>query len=283
MEPKLTTIEEARRWASLFLERYNREGRVADLLLENMLGLSFAMLLAHGRDPITEENVETFIKKVKEHAKTGIPLQHLTGQAHFYGRTFQVNEDVLIPRPETEELIERVLQRLRPSDKKIADIGTGSGIIAITIQLESRLERQVMATDISREALTVAKANADKHDTTIKWFTGNFLAPLADQSIDVLISNPPYIARDEQLDDTVKNFDPSLALFANHNGLAAYQTIVQQIQQRSKQPRMIVFEIGHHQGRAIKELFNTKLANYQVAIEQDINQKDRMIFAIKDS
>ncbi|MFG6147310.1 peptide chain release factor N(5)-glutamine methyltransferase [Halobacillus sp. B23F22_1] len=278
---KQTTIEEARRWASLFLKQHNREPRVADLLLEDLFELNTAMLMAYERDPFPKEQLDRFTSYVKQHAQTGIPVQHLIGEAHFYGRVFNVNEHVLIPRPETEELIEGVRQRLQPGDQTIADIGTGSGIIAITLQLET--DRRTLATDLSKEALQTAKVNADSHEARIEWFCGDFLEPLRDETIDVLVSNPPYIAHDETLDDTVKNFDPALALFADNGGLAAYQTIIQQIARRAQKPRMIAFEIGHQQGEAVKQLIHSQLANYQVSIERDINKKERMIFAILDS
>ncbi len=277
----LTTIEEARRWASLFLKKHNREPRVADLLLEDLLQMKFSMLLAYERDALPQDKVEMFIKKVEQHATTGIPVQHLIGEADFYGRTFAVNSDVLIPRPETEELIEGVVKRLQPDDQTIADIGTGSGIIAITLKLETG--RRTLASDISPQALQVAKSNAQTNGAEIEWFKGDFLEPLDHEPIDVIVSNPPYIARHEQLDDTVQNFDPHLALYADADGLAAYQTIIQQTASRNDKPRMIAFEIGHEQGAAVKQLIHAHLANYHVTIEQDINKKDRMIFAILDS
>ncbi|WP_173918565.1 peptide chain release factor N(5)-glutamine methyltransferase [Halobacillus sp. Marseille-Q1614] len=276
-----TTIEEARRWASLFLKEYDREPRVADLLLEDILDLSFAMLLAYGRDPLPQELKNSFIEKVKEHAETGKPVQHIIGRAHFYGREFNVNEHVLIPRPETEELIDGVLSRLVPSDQTIADIGTGSGIIAVTLQLETG--RRVIASDISPEAVQTAQANAKQQGASIDWRTGDFLEPLHNAAIDVLVSNPPYIDRSEPLHDTVKNYDPSLALFADNEGLAAYETILTQVKKREQKPRLIAFEIGYQQGEAVKGIIQTILGNYQVTIEKDINGKDRMVFAIQDS
>ncbi|MCP3027565.1 peptide chain release factor N(5)-glutamine methyltransferase [Halobacillus sp. A5] len=275
------TIEEARRWASLFLKQHNREPRVADLLLEDMLGLNMAMIMAYERDPFPEEKLKLFEHHVRQHAETGVPVQHLIGEAHFYGRRFAVNENVLIPRPETEELIEGVLQRLHTDDQTIADIGTGSGIIAITLQLETK--RRTIATDISRQAIETAMANARQHGAAVDILQGNFLEPLRNETIDVLVSNPPYIDRSETLSDTVKNFDPELALFADNNGLAAYETMINQLVLRRQKPRLLAFEIGHKQGQDVKELIHTHLADYEVTIQQDINQKDRMIYAILDS
>ncbi|WP_082232656.1 peptide chain release factor N(5)-glutamine methyltransferase [Halobacillus massiliensis] len=276
-----TTIEEARRWASIFLTKYEREPRVADYLLEDLLNLSYSMMLAYGRDPFPENLKGIFVKKVKEHAETGRPVQHMLGYAHFYGREFTVNPSVLIPRPETEELVEGVLKRLKPVDNTIADIGTGSGIIAVTLKLET--DRRVLASDISAEALETAQANADKMKAEIEWREGDFLKPLKDDRVDVLVSNPPYIDRSDQLQDTVEHFDPHLALFADENGLAAYKSILKQVKEREQQPRLIAFEIGHLQGEPVSELIYTILGNYQVEVLQDINGRDRMIFAIQVS
>ncbi|WP_079528294.1 peptide chain release factor N(5)-glutamine methyltransferase [Halobacillus hunanensis] len=277
-----TTIGEVRRWASLFLQENGREVRVADLLLEDMLKLSFSQLLAYERDPFPEAVKPSFIRAIKDHAETGVPVQHLIGKAPFYGREFFVNEAVLIPRPETEELVLGTLERMQSSSHLespvVADLGTGSGIIAVTMKLEEPAS-QIVASDLSTDALETARKNAEALEAEVAFFYGDFLEPIKQQPIDVLISNPPYISRGEELQDTVKNFDPELALFADNDGLAAYQTIVDQIVHFKLSPRLMAFEIGHEQGEAVKTIIETKLPDYRVEIKQDINQKDRMIFA----
>ncbi|MBH0230578.1 peptide chain release factor N(5)-glutamine methyltransferase [Halobacillus yeomjeoni] len=282
MQPTFTTIQEARKWASVFLQQYNREPRVAELLLEYHLDLSFSQLLAYERDPFPIQQKDAFIKDVKEHALTGVPIQHLTGHAHFYGREYKVNQNVLVPRPETEELVLGVLKWLsqtsisRPS---IVDIGTGSGVIAITLALELE-NAEVTATDLSADALEVAAENARTHKASVEWREGSFLEPVS-SSMDVLVSNPPYISYDDkkEMADTVVDFDPEMALFAENEGMAAYEAIIGQMKRKQFKPKLIAFEIGHQQGIQVKELIERHLPGYQVEIRKDINQKDRMIFA----
>ncbi|MCA0985463.1 peptide chain release factor N(5)-glutamine methyltransferase [Halobacillus yeomjeoni] len=282
MQPTFTTIQEARKWASVFLQQYNRESRVADLLLEYHLDLSFSQLLAYERDSFPSKQKDPFIKDVKEHARTGVPVQHIIGHAHFYGREFKVNQNVLVPRPETEELVLGVLKWLsqtsisRPS---IVDIGTGSGVIAITLALELE-NAEVTATDLSADALEVAAENARTHKASVEWREGSFLEPVS-SSMDVLVSNPPYISYDDkkEMADTVVDFDPEMALFAENEGMAAYEAIIGQVKRKQFKPKLIAFEIGHQQGIQVKELIERHLPGYQVEIRKDINQKDRMIFA----
>ncbi|MGI8316604.1 peptide chain release factor N(5)-glutamine methyltransferase [Halobacillus mangrovi] len=279
MQPTFTSIREARRWASVFLQEHNRETRVADLLLEYYLGLTFAQLLAYERDPFPEEKQDAFVKSVRNHVSTGVPVQHLIGHAHFYGRDFKVNAHVLIPRQETEELVVGVKDWMRKyeiTSPTLVDIGTGSGVIAITLALETNAK--VLAADVSNKALEVAKQNAQDFAAEVEFYQGSYLEPFYGQKIDVLVSNPPYIAREDksEMDDTVLNFDPELALFAEEEGLAAYKAILNQLQQ---QPSLIAFEIGHNQGEAVKRLIEARFPEAAVEVRQDINKKDRMVFA----
>lgn len=284
MHPTFTTIQEARRWASVFLQQHQREPRVGDLLLEHFLQLSFSQLLAYERDPFPEQQRDSFIDSVKQHAETGIPVQHLIGRAHFYGREFKVNGHVLIPRPETEELVVGVLEWLSKSSlrlPKIVDIGTGSGVIAITLALECK-EADVSAVDLSSVALKVAEENDDIYDAGVHFLQGSFLDPV-DGEVDILVSNPPYISYEEKdsMDDTVVNFDPEMALFAKDNGLSAYHSIIQQVKEKQLSPSLIAFEIGYQQGEEVKAIVEQYLPEYEAVIRQDINQKDRMVFAEK--
>lgn len=288
MERAFTTIEEARRWASLFLKTHYREERVADWLLEHHLDMTYTGLLVHGRDPFPDDKRKPFVKDVEQHAETGIPVQHLTGWAEFYGRRFTVNADVLVPRPETEELVEGVLQLLHQTSRsnplKIVDLGTGSGAIACTLALEAE-NVEVHATDISAEALQVAGQNAKNLGAEVIFHQGDFLSPVASQEFDIIVSNPPYISyvEQEELSETVSQFDPHLALFAEDEGLAAYRTIARQIKQSASSPQLIVFEIGHQQGEAVRAIMEEELPVYQVEIRTDINGKPRMIFAIAEN
>src|SRR5699024_95060 len=197
-----------------------------------------------------------------------------------------VNKNVLIPRPETEELIQHVtsfVQELNPQDEiTIVDVGTGSGIIAITLALEIP-HAIVYATDISKEALEVARRNAEKHEANVTFLRGNFLRPMIDRNIkaDIIVSNPPYIAKEEafELSDTVKDFDPSLALFADNKGLAAYKEITSQLPSCINDEAALFYEIGHQQGLDVKAMIKDQFPGSEPVIIQDINKKDRIIFS----
>lgn len=271
--------------ASLFLEKYNRETRVAELLLEHHLGLTRNAFFMNMREAIAIDIEDRFMADVKKHAETGIPIQHLTGYEEFYGRRFSVDNHVLIPRFETEELVQQVIKTVKSNADtpiRLVDVGTGSGIIAITLALE--LENvEVLATDISSEALKVAKKNASELGAMVTFKQGDFLESLINEDIfvDIIVSNPPYIAESERKDlsDTVKNFDPALALFADENGLAAYKRIIIQAKDMLKLDGILAFEIGHSQGEAIKHLIIESFPQATVDIMKDINGKDRIVFA----
>lgn len=276
---------EVLRWASLFLEKNNRESRVAELLLQHHLGVSRAVFFANMQEDIPDDIYEAFKADIEKHAETGVPLQHLTGYEYFYGRRFTVDEHVLIPRPETEELVQHVIRHgvdFRKKPLRIVDVGTGSGVIAITLKLE-RSDAEVFATDISAEALQVAKKNAAAWNADVAFLQGNFLEPLIEREmvVDILVSNPPYIAEKERnvLSDTVKNFDPELALFAGDDGLSAYKEIIRQAKRVVRPGGLIAFEIGHEQGNAVKKLLMETFPYSDVDILQDINKKDRIVTA----
>ncbi|WP_100009877.1 peptide chain release factor N(5)-glutamine methyltransferase [Lentibacillus sediminis] len=275
---------EVLQWASSFLEKQNREARVAEILLMHYLQVSRAEFFANIREPVAREIDEAFQEDIRLHAEIGIPVQHLTGYEMFYGRKFTVNEHVLIPRPETEELVEHVLTHachMRPC--RIVDVGTGSGVIAVTLALELP-EATVYAMDISAEALEVAAANAERLGANVTFLQGDFLQPLIDEQIhpDIIVSNPPYISREEEADlsVTVKNFDPELALFAEENGLAAYRKIIRQSADLLQPGSRMALEIGYQQGDAVKDLVAEAYPVSITEIIKDINGKDRIVSAV---
>ncbi|MCA0971037.1 peptide chain release factor N(5)-glutamine methyltransferase [Halobacillus litoralis] len=283
MNNTFTTIEEARRWASVFLREKGREAQVADWLLEHYLDCSYTQLLVNGPERFPDEKKAAFVQDIEEHAETGVPVQHLIGTAPFYGREFAVDSNVLIPRPETEELVVGVIDLIREqnlSQPTVVDIGTGSGVIAVTLACESP-SLNMLATDLSIEALQIAKKNAEQHGAPVTFFQGDFLEPVMHEALDVIVSNPPYIAyrEKESMDDTVVDFDPELALFAEDEGLAAYQAIVAQVASLENLPSILAFEIGHEQGSDVKAIIERRLPAYEVEVRRDLNGKDRMVFA----
>lgn len=269
--------------ASSFLAENNREKEVARYLLQHVLQKNYSELMMTIYEEITPEAYQTFWDYVEEHV-TGRPFQYIIGQESFYGRDFLVNEHVLIPRPETEELIEEVKKRtanLFEANKsiKIADIGTGSGAIALTIKKEIS-NAKVTATDISPEALVVSKKNAERLEAKVEFKQGDLLAPIADQKWDIILSNPPYIGSHEaeDLSDTVIDYEPHLALFAEEDGLQLYRKMAAQLPDMMNIPSFIGFEIGYAQGPAVQKMLQNAFPLALVEVVQDINQKNRFVF-----
>lgn len=281
------TNYEALNRASSFLAENNREKEVARYLLQHVLGKSYSQLMMDLNEEISTEDFQLFWSYVEEHT-TGRPFQYIIGQETFYDRTFIVDEHVLIPRPETEELIEEVKKRVKlifQEDKNlnIADIGTGSGAIAITIKKEIP-SASVTATDISPKALEMAKQNAHLLEAEIECKQGDLLAPIANQKWDVLLSNPPYIGQSEaeSLADTVIDHEPHLALFAEEDGLQLYRKMAEQLPEMMNIPSLIGFEIGYLQGPAVKSMLQAAFPKATVEVVKDINQKNRFVFCTMD-
>lgn len=219
------------------------------------------------------ELLEDGIKKME----SGIPLQYIIGNVDFYGLNFIVNENVLIPRFETELLVEKTISYINKyftNDLKIVDLGTGSGCIAIT--LSKKLNVRVDAVDISASALEVAKKNNIINNTNVNFYLGNMLEPLS-KKYDVIISNPPYIAYDEEIMDIVKNNEPSIALYADNNGLYYYEEIIKNCKNYLNENGLLAFEIGYMQASSIKKLAK-KYLNKEAIIEKDYSNKDRFAF-----
>lgn len=267
-------------WAHTLLEANGREKDVAEILLQHYLEMDRTTFYMQMREEVSNDVWLSFKRDIVHHVETGIPVQHLIGYEYFYGRKFYVNEHVLVPRMETEELVLYVLEQIGSQDLSIVDVGTGSGIIATTLALELP-EATVLATDISKDALEMAKQNAANHEATVTFYEGDFLQPLIDidAKVDIVVANPPYISwKDEpNLSDTVKNFDPAQALFADEDGLAAYNTILQQISNHMKQVKQIYFEIGYKQKSDLIHLAKQIFPNCEIKCMQDINEKDRII------
>ena len=222
------------------------------------------------------DRLEDGIKKLEE----GKPVQYIVGNVNFYGNTINVNENVLIPRFETELLVEKTIKLIRKNfDKRvdILDIGTGSGCIAITLNKE--VNSNVAAVDISDEALMVAKENNKINNTKVNFYKSDVFSNV-DKKYDVIISNPPYIAYDEEIMDIVYDNEPHMALFADNNGLYFYDKILRECINYLKDKFIIAFEIGYKQGDSVKELAYKYLDNVDVTIEKDYSDKDRFVFIV---
>ncbi|KGX86459.1 peptide chain release factor N(5)-glutamine methyltransferase [Pontibacillus litoralis] len=279
-EPR--TIFEVRRWASLFLQENDREVGVGERLIQHHLQKSRVQLLANGSEPIEHQQFMAIQQDIKRHVSDGTPVQHLIGSEQFYGRTFRVNPHVLIPRPETEELIVGILDRVSAKERSFIDLGTGSGVLAITLAKELP-DATVFASDLSPEALEVAVQNAHHLQADVSFSEGDFLQPFINngQKFDVVVSNPPYIPETERdnLSDVVREHDPHMALFAEDNGLAAYKRIVTQLPYVMKDKTLLALEIGHDQGESVPFLIQQHFPKAFVEVVKDINQHNRMVFA----
>ena len=252
------------------------------LLLEYVTQKSHASLLASMQDSLTVEEQTIFWDKVDELLE-GKPVQYVIGSESFYGRTFEVDNNVLIPRPETEELIHGAIERSQQlfHDKKItvADIGTGSGAIAITFKKEWP-EAIVTATDISAGALAVATRNAQRNEAIVTFKVGDMTEPMSHAKWDVVLSNPPYIAHEEaeSMSSTVLSFEPHNALFADEDGLYFYRKLAENLPQLMNKPALIGVEIGYLQGPSVHKLFTEAFPEASIETVKDINGKDRILF-----
>ncbi|MCW1928897.1 peptide chain release factor N(5)-glutamine methyltransferase [Bhargavaea beijingensis] len=260
-----------------------REAHAAELLLMHVLDVSRTQLLIRLRDQVGEEERRHFFSGIDEMA-AGVPLQYVTGREMFCGRPFTVTPDVLIPRPETEELVSVALSRagrIWPGRDglRMADIGTGSGAIAVTFKLE-RPGTEVTATDISPAALRVAKANADQLGAEVSFLEGDMAVPLSGEKWDIVLSNPPYInpADGSEMSETVTGHEPHQALFAEEKGLAHYRTLADSLPALMAVPGLIGVEIGHDQGPAVLGMLRAAFPHAAVEVVRDINGKDRMVF-----
>ncbi len=195
------------------------------MLLCHAIGCDRAYLYAHGSDEMTELAWIHFGRYLNDRLK-GKPTQYITHRQEFYGRDFFVNADVLIPRPETEHLVEAALPFARRENANLLDVGTGSGAIAITLALESG--RAVLASDISCKALLVANRNRDKHGACVSFLVADLLEAIRPASIDLLLSNPPYVpgADAANMQREVRDWEPHVALFAGDTGLEIYGRLI---------------------------------------------------------
>lgn len=218
------------------------------------------------------------ISEAIEKLNQGIPVQYIVGNVDFYGYKFKVNENVLIPRFETEELVDRTINYIRKYFNKevsIVDLGCGSGCISVT--LSKKLNVSVDAVDISSKAIEVALENCKTNNASVNFYHGDMLKPL-EKKYDVIISNPPYISRSEKIMDIVKYNEPDIALYADNDGLYFYEEILKNAGNYLNDKSMIAFEIGYMQGDSIKNIVHNYFPNSKCFVEKDLSLKDRFVF-----
>ncbi|MGX7078880.1 peptide chain release factor N(5)-glutamine methyltransferase [Gemella parahaemolysans] len=270
--------------ACLLLRRQGKEESLARFLLMYMLDESSQLFLNKLSEQLSKEREEKYFSLIEKHIKEDVPLSHLVGFEYFYDRKFKVTKDVLSPRMETEELIYKVVEYVKTTKKnnlRILDLCTGSGIIAITLKKElSQFSIDVVASDISKEALEVAKENAKTHTADIRFIQSDIFNNI-DDKFDIIVSNPPYIDRKDEvtMEDNVLKYDPHLALFAEEEGMYFYRNITEQANSYLNANGVIFFEIGYDQKDKIVKLAD--MNGYHAEVYKDINGRDRMAFLVR--
>lgn len=249
------TVREALNRASSFMESLDDGQFLAEIMIRHQLGWDRTQFFLGMNEPISEENWSAIEQMVKDRL-SGIPVQYLIGEQEFYGLVFQVNPSVLIPRPETEILVEQVLKRRDPQAALVgADIGTGSGAIVVSLAVHSQW--RMYAVDIAQESLDTAQKNSQIHgvENRITFLQGDLLAPVPGP-VDILVSNPPYIPSEDilELDVQVKDHEPMRALDGGADGLNFYRRLCQGLPDVLRPGGLVAFEVGMGQAREVEQL-----------------------------
>lgn len=262
-----------------FEEELIRQGEEAESLsfvYRSLKNLSFTDFVFALQQEVTEEE-EVFVKGIFQQLAAHKPAQYIIGQADFYGMQLKVDERVLIPRPETEELVELILAENFEENLKVLDIGTGSGAIALALA-KNRADWSVTAADISQDALDLASENAKNQKLNIFFKKSDCFAEISEK-YDIIVSNPPYISREDESEVglNVLYSEPHLALFADEDGLAIYRRIAEDAKYHLKDGGKIYLEIGYKQGQSVPELFRKYLPEKRVRTLKDQFGQDRMV------
>ncbi|KRL65634.1 N5-glutamine S-adenosyl-L-methionine-dependent methyltransferase [Companilactobacillus versmoldensis DSM 14857 = KCTC 3814] len=250
----------------------------AQYLLEELSGLNYTQLQLRRNDLVSEEILTKFNQGIQLLLKDE-PVQYILGEAYFLGEKFSVDDNVLIPRQETEEMVEKIIQDHSESSMSILDVGTGSGVIAISLALKFP-DDEVVASDISSDALKVAAKNAQRLQTdNVHFFQSNLFSNDKLGKFDVIVSNPPYIAESEQnvMDQSVIKYEPDLALYGKNDGLDFYERFSKQVIEYLNPGGKLYMEFGYNQKNKIKQIFSNNMPDYAVEFYKDISGNYRYL------
>lgn len=273
------TYEKALKLAAKKIEAKNKEIEACKLLLLELSGLSSSMFYLNLKNEMDANLESLFFEKLDQYIDHDIPIQHLIGYAYFFGRKFMVNDHVLIPRPETEMLVELVLNQydtyFSNQKIKVLDLGTGSGCIGITLSLEEN-NMDVSISDISEDALEVAKSNKKSLHSNARIIHSDLFHSI-DDKFDIVVSNPPYIPVEEKIDPIVSK-EPKIALFGGVDGVSFYEKIIKSSIHHLEDKGMIAFEHGFNQKDMIFEIARKYYPNARIECIKDLAGKDRFTF-----
>ncbi|RDG13542.1 peptide chain release factor N(5)-glutamine methyltransferase [Lactiplantibacillus paraplantarum] len=278
IKPDQPTYFEAQQWASFCLKTAQLPTDSARFLLLGLSCLDQTQLLIHYRDSLPTNIWQAYQQGI-DRVVAGEPVQYVLGHAPFYGLELQVDPAVLIPRVETEELVDWILTDIpETAPVRLLDVGTGSGAIALALKHE-RPAWEITASDISTAALRVAQTNAEHLRLDVSFVHSDLLADVSQQAFDVIVSNPPYIAMSEKdvMDASVLDYEPQTALFAAHEGLALYERLAATVADYLVPTGRLYLEFGYHQGAALQQLFMQTLPDATVTLRQDMAGHDRML------
>lgn len=258
-----------------------KEDTAIKLLIQELSNFSNTDFYANYDNVVNEEVLNKILDAINNYLNKDIPIQYILGYTYFYGYKLIVNKNVLIPRRETEELVDWVIHNNPFASPKILDIGTGSGAIAIT--LKANIEgSSVSAVDISEAAIEVAKINASINDQEIYFIKSDIFSNLKNQKFNIIVSNPPYIPKTEVLGNLVYGNEPHIALFAEEDGLFFYKRILEQSHLYLEDKSLIVFEIPEDKDEELSIFVKKSYPNDSYEIKKDLQGKSRILIIKKN-